>query len=455
MFKSILIKPEKFFVFIGIIWGLIFLIINPPFQAPDEDAHLIKMWGMLNGSFNFKVYEGYKVQEIPKSMGVIIDSYNPMKFDYKADTKISEILSHKNIPLNKNQIKYYKHTPTGYTIVSYLPSILILAILKFFNIAPFYMIYILRFCCLLCYLALTYSAIKITPYKKWLFVIIGLIPGNLYIAGAISTDCLVLGSTFLLIAYTFYLKFSEKVENISNKEIVIWCFIFTYLCVLKYLYFPIILLYFLLPKEKFDNTKKYYLVLISLISINLFYIVLFIVNTLNLSCIGIDDNYTESISKSDIIKSIINRPIGFLHLILTTAIWRAPIIFTSLIAQFGWAFFFLPIPISMFFYGVIFASGFYKNEKIYNFALHEKLIFSLIIVAQYILVMTSLHILYMTYPLIEGWQGRYGAPLVPLLFCVLTDFKISYKNKFLPIIAFLIMQFVYLYSILIIIFRFY
>jgi len=36
------IKPEKAFLIIGLIFGIVFFIINPPLQAPDETNHYYK-----------------------------------------------------------------------------------------------------------------------------------------------------------------------------------------------------------------------------------------------------------------------------------------------------------------------------------------------------------------------------------------------------------------------------
>jgi len=32
-------KPQKIFVIFALFWGLVFALLNPPFQAPDEPEH--------------------------------------------------------------------------------------------------------------------------------------------------------------------------------------------------------------------------------------------------------------------------------------------------------------------------------------------------------------------------------------------------------------------------------
>ena len=53
------LKPQNIFAFICLIFGLFFVFFNPPFQTPDEAQHFFKMWGFTQGTFNFKVLNGY------------------------------------------------------------------------------------------------------------------------------------------------------------------------------------------------------------------------------------------------------------------------------------------------------------------------------------------------------------------------------------------------------------
>lgn len=49
------LKAENIFVVLSLIVGLFYLVINPPFQAPDEAQHMFKMWGYTQGTLRFKV----------------------------------------------------------------------------------------------------------------------------------------------------------------------------------------------------------------------------------------------------------------------------------------------------------------------------------------------------------------------------------------------------------------
>ena len=454
MLNNIKLKPEILFLIIGLFWGICFIFINPPIQAPDEDAHFIKMWGMLDGSYNFKVQNGEKGQFIPSSAAYIFNEANKMKFDLNCKTEIKEVFKLKNIPLNKENKTFYKQVPASYTVISYFPLILILLILKTINAPPATMFYILRFCSLLVYLAIMYHAIKLTPYKKWLFVILALLPVNLYIASAISTDCLAISVSFLLIAYTFYLKFDDKVTQISIKQIFIWILLFTLLCVLKYIYLPLILIYFLLPKEKFSNRKLYFSAFISILFVNIIYITVFLLNVINLSKIGIDLYDEHKIDKLDLLKHVLTHFGGFLKTVIITTIAKVYNMFSGAIAQFGWKETFLPIKTTLMFYVLIFLCLFYdKNDKYIKFK--DKIIFLTASLVTYLLIMTSVFLIYTTYPIIHGWQGRYGSSFFIFIVLLFATNKIRMKNKFILLFTIVALQFLLFNSIQAIIQRYY
>ena len=42
-------SPVKFFVYCALIFGIIFLILIPPFQSPDEDSHFKRAYVVSYG----------------------------------------------------------------------------------------------------------------------------------------------------------------------------------------------------------------------------------------------------------------------------------------------------------------------------------------------------------------------------------------------------------------------
>src|SRR4051812_39190254 len=75
------VKPQHFFLLVAIPFGLLFIIINPPFQVPDEPHHFYKAWQISEGQFislkNNQRVGGY----IPKSIEHIATLFSYMTYN--------------------------------------------------------------------------------------------------------------------------------------------------------------------------------------------------------------------------------------------------------------------------------------------------------------------------------------------------------------------------------------
>ena len=74
------------------------------------------------------------------------------------------------------------------------------------------------------------------------------------IAATVSPDAVIISSSILAISYAMKLKFKDEKINLKQISLLgLLCMIPT---VCKIVYFPICLLVFMLPKEKFENKLK-------------------------------------------------------------------------------------------------------------------------------------------------------------------------------------------------------
>ncbi len=447
--QKILEKPENIFLILCLFWGMLFGLFNPPFQAPDEPAHFIKMWGFTEGSLNFKKLNGWSGAVVPENLSVLIGSYSQYISPYATDKKkvlVKDIFLTSRIDLKKDKTTFMRIVPTGYTPVSYFPSFLILWVMKILNVIPLAMTYILRFCSLLTYLALTYVAIKTTPTKKWLFFLIALLPLNLYQAAAINTDGITFGLAFLFIAYTLKLAFEE--DKISKFCITKWGVLITLLSICKFAYLPLILIYFIIPKHKFGSQKEYFLGFLIIFLINLIYTSLFVIYIMNICQNTITDNTRPLVEKSILIKYIIKHPLIYMRDIFNTTGFLFMVYVRNVISSFGWGSKMVPDFVSNLFYLLILCAAIFDNEGKAHVEIKDKAIFVLSVVLSYFLIITSVFLIYQYYPLIIGVQGRYLSPFLPLIFLLFSNnfMKISFKGILGIMIA--LLQFLLLLSVL-------
>ena len=79
----------KRFFYLSCIFGMLFLMLTPPFQAPDEDSHFKKAYVIAKGNLFPDIEDGKEGFRLPEEMVAYIDEQNKKagqldeKFDYK------------------------------------------------------------------------------------------------------------------------------------------------------------------------------------------------------------------------------------------------------------------------------------------------------------------------------------------------------------------------------------
>ena len=449
------IVPEKIFLIFCLFWGIILAFINPLFLSFDEPEHFYKIYGFTDGTMNFKKITSYTdgtllfkepqnfpAQIIPVSIVQIcvenkrLNAYfDENKTVYKPEKiKIKDAIRQYKTELNKNFKTIVVHVIPSYTIASYLPHTIMLTILKYLDTKPAYMVFILRLCSLFLYIALVYNAIKITPVKKYLFLLLSIAPLSVYLSSTINTDHLVIGLAFLLIAYTLKLKYDEKIKNIEIKHILPFALLILWLCVCKFTYLPLIILFFILPEEKFKN-KKYR---------TLCFIIPFIICTIwiagyltyNLHILkGVFSYFSKDTAAA--IKSIFTAPLDYIASIVKTIIANHTEYTRRIFSDFGSSDTQIHSGIIYSFITLIFFNALFCDKQKIPFNIKEKLIFVLIILTVLLLTLTANYIIFVLSPegLIEGFKGRYLIPVLPLFFMLFDNNKLKPLKINLPLIT--------------------
>lgn len=139
----------------------------------------------------------------------------------------------------------------------HLPAGVAIAVTRLLG-GSFYAIFLAgEFANLFVYAFLTYFAIKKLKSGKMIMAVFALFPTNLLIATNYSYDYWVTGFTMLGVAY-FIGECQDREHQISIKDTIIMCGAFALACVPKQIYVPLMLLPFLMPKDKIKNKKIYY-----------------------------------------------------------------------------------------------------------------------------------------------------------------------------------------------------
>ncbi len=117
------------------------------------------------------------------------------------------------------------------------------------------MVMLAKLCNLLAYAGVIAVAISIAPSKKGLFAFVGLLPTSVWQAANFSYDPWLI--SFVMLGFAYYLRYAWGEQEDFNKRNVALAFAFTFAgLAVKAVYFPVIGLFFLVPKERFASSSQ-------------------------------------------------------------------------------------------------------------------------------------------------------------------------------------------------------
>jgi len=436
-------KPDLFFITFALFFGLIILLLTPPFQTPDEINHFYKAYQISEGNL-ISVKQNYRVGGyIPISLVKITEPFLGLSWNMHAKTNHKTIFEQFKTPLNEKEKKFVDFPITGmYSPISYFPQSVSIFVLRKLNLPPLYLFYGARIFTLLFWVFSIFYAIKIIPFYKWFFALIALLPMSLFINMSLSADVVTNLLSFILIAYILKLAYSE--QAISSKNFIITSLIVILLASAKLVYTPIILLFLLIPKEKFYNKRTYYIQLIALFIIS-FGTVLFwskIMNNLYLPYSMYNTQFRDSatlIKCADMheqMQYILNHGLYIWHVFINSMTHTFDMYFQGYIGTFGWLDTKLPMWFIYLSYVILFIVAFADECKGISFKINHKIILfvSLIIITSLILLSQHLTWDCVGGDIIATIQGRYFIPSFPLLFMLFYNSKFNNSKIVIPVV---------------------
>jgi uncharacterized membrane protein len=247
-------KPESVFILFGLIFGVLVILITPPFQVPDEHSHFFRALEISQGDF------------IPAVKGNVAGGFIPVNA-IATGGELAGYLAFR--PQNKQsfeKLAYFLKLPPEpdkkqfaqsavYPPISYLPQLVGIGIGKVFNLSWLKTMYLGRVTSLLVWLLCLYLTIKVIPTSKWLVVTLALSPMTIFQAASLSADSLTIALSFLFIAIFLKLTLEEDTKlTLLVTALLVIIAILIALC--KQAYIILIFLFFLIPIKRL-GLKKY------------------------------------------------------------------------------------------------------------------------------------------------------------------------------------------------------
>ncbi len=411
------ISQETIFVIIALIIGTIFCYTNLIFTKYDEHAHFWRAYEISAGSIVSGEYE-----VLPQSIfDVIVDEDGVYKIEDESSYEYA--LSRVGTKLDPtNTTTKLVGSTAKISPFSYLPQIIGITIGRICNLNPTVIGLYGRFTNLFVYILLIYYAIKLLPNKKWknILMVIALLPMSLNLAASLSPDATLISTSFLAISYILNLKYRK--EKVKWKDTIILGLLIMMATMCKIVYMPIYLLLLLIPKEKFNNNKDRLIKAVAILIMIITPIIIWNTMPEPKEEVELRTNTTEQIyfTLSDPIRDVI--------VACNTLGLKTPEYLYTMVG--GWN---TPYIISSIFMVLLFISASYEEKDPDKNQLSKKDKIIIIVVCGIIslLIFAGLYVTWSKAQsmIVEGVQGRYFLPILPLLMMLITNNMVHIEIK--------------------------
>lgn len=458
---------QKKYMVLALIFGMLFVFLTPPLQSPDEDSHLKKAYVMAEGQFVPDVLDGHEGFYLSKAISDYIVYMQKMMGDTDRKITYTELVSSEKMPTEYEDEEFIDFSTLKTNVVGHIVPAVGIVIGKIVSILAgrepsiVFLLYFARMANLFMYILVVGVSISITPILKKTFCMLGLMPMALYIGSSVSYDALLICLAFLFAALWIRLMFDGKCIFNLRHAVAFGVIGFVFF-VLKIVYMPMFILLLFIPREKFETTFLKNLKISNKVIWITFAIIvaLGLVGATKIPFLFRDtvESGMDPLVKKQIMFAIEN-PVECLKIILQSIKSERDYYISSMIGIFGLVDTQL---FSVFIYtylGVFILTGISdisitkRTIKVYqSITILGTILISVlgIFMAMYLLWTPLMPGYGVGATSVNGVQGRYFIPLLPLLFLVFSNNSLC-KNVHLKKICELVLEYSLYFSIAILI----
>ncbi|PZL71681.1 hypothetical protein CI088_11815 [Enterococcus plantarum] len=412
----------EYFAFLTIIlFGSLLSILMPVGQTMDERAHILKSISVAEGNLFFE--NGDKL-ELPAGFESMYKEE-----PYTAYEEFRDMYNKNTTKETSVTIEEKKETSAvTYPFLSYIFSGIGIKVAMLFQLPMIFYVWFARIFNVVAYGLLAFFSIKKMPYGKRVMAFFAVQPVMLYLAASVGVDALLVGVVMLGFAQIMRIRYEKSHIKLSEFILIASCF--SMAIIIKVVYAPVLVLFFLLRRENFKNKKAQW-ILYSTLSIILFIVALLVYKYS--ADMGINQWRLPNVDSDKQTVGIIKNPISYLKML--TLFFSSNCI-SYLSATFGLMGYVLVINpfvtllnICVWVFLCLFDYQEIQKEKNVYFTITEKMIVGFSILSMIILSATAL---YMTFtPVgadkVDGYQARYLTPMAFLATYMLTSRKLESK----------------------------
>jgi uncharacterized membrane protein len=250
-------RPDRFFLAAGLLAGLAFVFVTPPFQVPDEPGHFYRAYALSTGEpWGEPGRDGFGTV-LPASLqevGSALRGDVPFRPDRKIRPETIRQALRVRLEEKRRAFTDYRNA-AQFTFVPYLPQAAAMVVARALGAPPLGLLYAARLVNLLVATALIAMGLRRMPSYPWLMTMLALTPMALFLRSSVSGDALGTGLAFLLTGTAARLAWGEA-EPAGWREVALLAVCGAALCLSKPVYFPLAFLVLLIPAHRLPAGRR-------------------------------------------------------------------------------------------------------------------------------------------------------------------------------------------------------
>ncbi len=257
--RSWIVQPHKAYCLVGLLFGILFIVITPPFEVPDETVHYLYAYHVSLGNLKAVMRaDGTVGATLPTSLALTSGRMIRTVF-FNPEGRLSprSIIARLGEPLNPQVTNFIDfHSIAIYSPATYMPQALGMLVGRVLGLSPLLLMYLGRLVNMLVALALTTYAIKVTPVAKWTFFLLSLAPMAVFLRSSLSADAPANAAAIMLTAVIARYAF-DKETVLDRRGLLTIVLLSIFLALTKLVYFVLPALCVLIPASKFASRRQW------------------------------------------------------------------------------------------------------------------------------------------------------------------------------------------------------
>ena len=390
---------------------LLSILAAPIGSLPDEPAHLQRIYLISTGQIFPSAEKSFLI---------------PAGFlDGLGSSTISSLLKEQFNNISEELVVCDASFATGiYPVTSYMVQALAMKILMALTKNRIIIFYGVRLLTGLFVLAGIYFSMKMVPEKfKMLIILISIIPGTIKSITCASADGMSILSVILLCSFIIHYRENETQFTVWHNLAL---FVLTFFTISsKFLYSPMVISIFAIPYERWETKKKKNVALVSILLLNLTFIIGWTAYCYSTYVGGRDSNINGILPQ---LTYILSHPLYYICVLLNTIVPNLWSYILETFCAYSDASYEAYIFVLAIIFTVIAGTSFIDGKKNYVLSRDNRRFFILCAVISIFVVFTALYVDWTPYgePYINGIQARY---FIPLLYPIFAAFISVEKNS--------------------------